>query len=198
MDNAGHTMMALDAADETSDDALMALFANGDPQAAAILAYRHTPRILALSVRLLGDQSEADDVAQDAMMRLWKIAPDWRQGEAKVSTWLYRVAHNLCVDRLRKRRGTQLDVIPEPEDDRPPIEAVMIEADRAEALHKALADLPDRQREAIVLRHLQELSNPEIAEVLDISVEAVESLLARGKRALAGILKGQQNMIGSD
>ena len=113
--------MAFDAADETSDDALMVLFANGDPQAAAILAYRHTPRVLALSVRLLGDQAEADDVAQDAMMRLWKIAPDWRQGEAKVSTWLYRVAHNLCTDRLRKRRGTHLEAIPEPEDERPAV-----------------------------------------------------------------------------
>jgi len=189
-------MMAFDAADDTSDDALMILFANGDQQAAARLAYRHTPRVLALAVRLLRDDAEAQDVAQDALVRLWKIAPDWRQGETRVSTWLYRVAHNLCIDRLRRHKNTDLDSIPEPRDDQPTVDTRMIEADRATALRRALAQLPERQRVAITLRHLQELSNPEIAEVMDTSIEAVESLLSRGKRELSALLIGQQKRLG--
>lgn len=190
--------MAFDNSDNISDDALMILFANGDGQAAAMLAYRQTPMVLALAMRLLRDQSEAEDVAQEALMRLWKQAPKWRQGEAKVSTWLYRVAHNLCIDRLRRRPMDDLENLPEPQDERPSIEASLISSDRAAALHQALAQLPERQREALHLRHLQELSNPEVAELMQISIEAVESLLSRGRRGLKGLLLGQQNAIGLD
>ncbi len=193
-------MMPLDAQTDISDDALMVLFANGDGQAAGVLAYRHTGRVLALALRMLGDQAEAEDVAQDALMRLWKIAPDWRQGEAKVSTWLYRVASNLCLDRLRKhsgKRATQdIDSVPEPQDERPSVEADLMARDRAAALQKALQDLPDRQRQAVSLRFLQELTNPEVAEVMEVSVEAVESLLSRGKRALAQALDAQKMELG--
>lgn len=193
-------MMPLDAQTDISDDALMVLFANGDGQAAGVLAYRHTGRVLALALRMLGDQAEAEDVAQDALMRLWKIAPDWRQGEAKVSTWLYRVASNLCLDRLRKhsgKRATQdIDSVPEPPDERPSVESDLIARDRAEALQAALQNLPDRQRQAVSLRFLQELTNPEVAEVMEVSVEAVESLLSRGKRALAQALDAQKMELG--
>ena len=193
--NAGYErlqMMPLDTQQEITDDALMVLFANGDGQAASILAMRHTPRVLAVALRMLGDQAEAQDVAQDALMRLWKVAPDWRQGEAKVSTWLYRVAANLCTDRLRKhsgkRRMTDIDAIPEPADDLPTVETGLIQQDRADALHSALLELPERQRMAVTLRFLQELTNPEVAEAMDSTVEAIESLLARGKRNLAQVL----------
>lgn len=189
-------MMPLDADTDISDDALMVLFANGEPQAAHLLAHRHTGRVLALAQRMLHDAAEAEDVAQDAMMRLWKIAPDWRQGEAKVSTWLYRVVSNLCTDRLRKRRGTGLDTVPEPQDDTPSVEARLISDDRVAAVRAAIATLPDRQRLAMTLRFLQEVPNPEIAAVMDISVDAVESLLARGKRALAEVLVKQQDSLG--
>lgn len=193
-------MMPLDAQTDISDDALMVLFANGDGQAASVLAYRHTGRVLALSLRMLRDQAEAEDVAQEALMRLWKIAPDWRQGEAKVSTWLYRVASNLCTDRLRKhsgKRATQdIDSVPEPHDERPSVEADLIARDRAAALQDALQSLPTRQRQAVSLRFLQELTNPEVAEVMDVSVEAVESLLSRGKRALAQRLEAQKMELG--
>ncbi len=191
-------MMAFDASQEVSDDALMVLFANGDEQAAASLAGRHTSRVLALAWRMLNDRAEAEDVAQESMMRLWKIAPDWRQGEAKVSTWLYRVARNLCTDRLRRRRSTDLENVPEPQDEAPGIDTRLIQSDRAGALHPALSQLSERQRLAVSLRHLQELSNPEIAAIMDISVEAVESLLSRGKRALSALLLGQQNELGLD
>ncbi|HBN30781.1 MAG TPA: RNA polymerase sigma factor [Rhodobacteraceae bacterium] len=190
--------MPFDAMTDLSDDALLALYGNGDSMAAASLTARLTPLVFRLAKRLLSDAAEAEDVTQEAMLRLWKIAPEWRQGEAKVSTWLYRVTTNLCTDRLRKRRGVALDAIAEPMDDTPGIEARMISDNRAEALNGALAKLPDRQREAVVLRHIEGLANPEIAEVLDISVEAVESLIARGKRGLAVMLLGRKQELGLD
>ncbi len=188
--------MALDAMNDVSDDALMVLYANGDAQAARALTYRHVPRVLALSRRLLQNMAEAEDVSQDAMLRLWKVAPKWRQGEAKVSTWLYQVTTNLCIDRLRKKRGTHLDDIPEPADDKPSIESQMQSNDRATALQAAMAQLPARQKLAVTLRHIEELSNPQIAQIMDISVDAVESLTARGKRTLAGLLLGQKEKLG--
>ena len=95
---------------EAPDAALLVAFANGDAGAAQLLAERLLPRTLAQAQRMLGDRAEAEDVAQEAMMRLWRIAGEWRQGEAQVSTWLYRVTANLCTDRLRRRkRSVPLD-----------------------------------------------------------------------------------------
>ncbi|MFC0279144.1 RNA polymerase sigma factor [Falsigemmobacter intermedius] len=180
-----------------SEEALLRLYANGDDQAARELARRFLPRVLAYGRRMLGDGDEAQDVAQEAMVRLWRIAPEWRSGEAQVSTWLWRVTANLCTDRLRRRRGgVALEDAPEPEDDAPSALQQMVEANRAAALEAALQKLPERQRQAVVLRHLEGLSNPEIAEVMAIGVEAVESLTARGKRALSALLSGQKQELG--
>ncbi|TVQ53735.1 MAG: RNA polymerase sigma factor [Rhodobacteraceae bacterium] len=167
------------------DAGLLAAYAAGDPLAARTLTARLGPRVLALARRMLADEAEAEDVTQEAMMRLWKIAPDWRTGEAKVSTWLHRVAANLCLDRLRRRPTLPLDAAPEAPDPTPGAFETLAEADRAAALSAALDALPDRQRAAIALRHFEGLANPAIAEALGVSVEAVESLLARGRRALA-------------
>ena len=192
--------MAFDAQGEISDEALMVLYAKGDRHAALALTQRVTPRIMAYAARLLsGDRAEAEDVAQETMLRLWRVARDWRQGETKVTTWAYRVATNLCIDRQRskRRRGqVTLDAAPEPEDGAPSAEGRMQDARRMAALEAALADLPERQRQAVVLRHIEGLSNPEIAAVMEIGVEAVESLTARGKRALAQILAGQKAALG--
>jgi RNA polymerase sigma-70 factor, ECF subfamily len=191
-------MMAFDAMTEISDAVLMGLYGKGDAQAARVLSQRHAPRALALANRLLRDRAEAEDVAQEAMMKLWKIAPDWRQGEAKVSTWLYRVVANACTDRLRRRRDVDLQAIAEPADPAPGMEQALIAGDRANALRGAMDCLPERQRLAVTLRHLEDLSNPEIAEIMQISVEAVESLIARGKRALAKLLLGRRETLGLD
>lgn len=189
--------MALDAYSEATDEALLVLYGNGDAFAAQILTSRLAPRVLGFASRLLGgDRAEAEDVTQEAMLRLWKQAGQWRQGEAKVTTWLYKVVSNLCTDRLRKRRSVNIDAIEEPADDRQSAVDGLIEADRAAALQAALMQLPDRQRIAVSLRHLEGASNPEIAEILDISVEAVESLTARGKRALAAALAGRREELG--
>lgn len=190
--------MSFDAepAEAASDEALLVLFGNGDGDAARVLTRRLTPLAYRVALRMLRDPAEAEDVAQEAMLRLWRAASDWRQGEAKVSTWLYRVAANLSTDRLRRRRMTGLDDAGEPEDGRPAVVAEMIEAERNEALQAALAALPERQRLAVTLRHLEGLGNPEIAEIMEIGVEAVESLTARGKRALALALSGRREELG--
>ena len=192
--------MAYDAQDTTSDEALMVLYANGDRHAAMALAQRVTPRVLAYAARMLaGDRAEAEDVAQETMLRLWRMAPDWRQGEAKVTTWAYRVATNLCIDRQRSRRRKgqiALDEAPDQADGAPGAEQRLQDGRRMAALEAALAELPDRQRQAVVLRHIEGLSNPEIAAVMEIGVEAVESLTARGKRALAAVLSGQRDALG--
>lgn len=188
--------MPFDALADLSDEALLVLYGHGDPAAARTLALRLTPRVLGFAARMLADRAEAEDVAQEAMLRLWRIAPGWRQGEAQVMTWLYRVTANLCTDRLRRKRGVALDAVPEPADGTPGAEARLIEADRAAALADALAVLPARQRQAVVLRHIEGLSNPEIADVMEIGVEAVESLTARGRRALAAMLAGRRAELG--
>lgn len=188
--------MALDTMSDVPDDALLVLFANGDSDAARALNVRLTPRAFAQAMRLLGNRAEAEDVAQDAMMRLWKIAPDWRQGEAKVTTWLYRVVANLCTDRLRRRPSVAIDAIPEPEDGQASAAEGMQDEARNSALYQALDQLPDRQKQAVVLRHIEGLGNPEIADIMEISTEAVESLTARGKRALAAALAGRREELG--
>ncbi|MEL6799061.1 MAG: RNA polymerase sigma factor [Pseudomonadota bacterium] len=191
--------MPFDAMTEISDEALLVAYGNGDRAAAQALTLRLTPRIFGYAARVLSDRTEAEDVVQEAMLRLWKIAPDWRQGEAQVSTWLYRVTVNLCTDRLRKSgRSVDIDAVAEPEDGQPSAVATMIDTDRAKALQAALDTLPERQRQAVVLRHLEGLSNPEIAVVMDIGVEAVESLTARGKRALRAALSGRREELGYD
>lgn len=188
--------MALDHSINISDDALLQLYANGDQAAARQLTLRLAPRAYKQAYRMLGVQADAEDVAQEAMMRVWKIAPEWRSGEAKVTTWLYRVVANLCLDRLRKVQSTSLDAIDEPIDPSPSAADDMQSNARLDALQAALFALPERQRQALVLRHIEELANPEIADVMEISVEAVESLTSRGKRALTQILKGRKAALG--
>lgn len=190
--------MSDDALGDVSDDALLIAYANGDRAAAAALTARLAPRVLGFATRMLSDRAEAEDVTQEAMLRLWKIAGKWRQGEAKVSTWLFRVTSNLCTDRLRKGRSVGLDTIAERDDGRPGVEQEMLQAARLNALDAALGSLPERQRQAVALRHLEGLGNAEIAEVMDISVEAVESLTARGKRALAVALGPKKAELGYD
>ncbi|NBE06401.1 RNA polymerase sigma factor [Rhodobacter sp. CCP-1] len=191
--------MQLEQLAQHTDAALLDRYAAGDPAAARALTLRLVPRALGYAARLLGDAAEAEDVAQEAMLRLWRAAPGWRSGEAQVTTWLYRVVTNLCTDRLRSRKRrpvTALEAAPEMADGGPGAVAGMIEADRMAALQAALDALPDRQRQAVVLRHIEGLTNPEIAAVMDIGVEAVESLTARGKRALSAILAGRREELG--
>ncbi len=188
--------MPRDTFHDASDDALLILYANGDTEAARALTLRLTPKVFGHAYRMLGDRAEAEDVSQEALIRLWKQAKVWRQGEAKVTTWLYRVVANLCTDRLRKTKGVALDAVPEPEDNALSAAEGMQHKARVDALQDALNTLPDRQKQAVILRHIEGMTNPEIAEIMEIGIEAVESLTARGKRGLAKALAGRKDELG--
>ena len=161
----------------------MAAVARGDQRAFGELVETELPRVVAVARRVLGSDGEADDVAQEALLRLWRQAADWRAGEARVRTWLYRVAVNLAIDRLRRRReetGSQAPEMAESAGQQRELE----EQDMASAVNDALQTLPERQRIALTLFHYEGASMAEVAEVMETSPDAVESLLGRGRRAL--------------
>jgi RNA polymerase sigma-70 factor (ECF subfamily) len=166
------------------DTDLVARAGRGDRAAAQALMARHLPKMMTLARRMLGAQAEAEDAVQEAFLKLWTHAARWEPGKAKFETWLYRVTMNKCYDRLRRRPAAPLDEAAEIADPAPPADSVLENSALASEIEAALAALPERQRAAIVLCHTQERGNIEAAEILGISVEALESLLARGRRAL--------------
>ncbi len=169
---------------EEADETLVLRVGRGDRDACRVLVERHLGRIVAFAARMLGSRPDGEEVAQDVFLRLWTNARRWRAGEAHLTTWLHRVAMNLCLDRLARRRETPLDGVPEPVDPNPGAATLLEQRDVGRRVERELAGLPPQQRAAITLCHYQGLRNIEAAEVLDVSVEALESLLARGRRTL--------------
>jgi RNA polymerase sigma factor (sigma-70 family) len=174
----------LGASGADPDEALLARVGQGDPAAVRTLVARKLPRLLALAGRILGENAEAEDVAQETFLRAWKQAPSWRPGAARFDTWLHRVALNLCYDRLRRRRETLMESPPEVADDGPAPDRGLEAADVGRRVSRAMQALPERQREAIVLCHYQDLGAAEASRLMGVSIEALESLLSRGRRAL--------------
>jgi RNA polymerase sigma-70 factor (ECF subfamily) len=168
---------------ETDED-LLARIARNDSAAVREMVARKLPRLLALAARVLGDRMEAEDVAQEVFLRIWRQAPRWETGRARFDTWLYAIALNLCRDRFRRRREVYAGELPETADPSSAPDRELHDRDNTRAVESALAMLPERQREALVLQYYEELSNIEAAAVMGISVEALESLLARARRNL--------------
>ena len=171
------------------DADLVARVGRGDRAAAETLMARHIAKMLALARRMLSDPAEAEDAVQDAFIQLWTHAARWEPGRAKIGTWLYRVTLNKCYDRLRRRPTARLEEAAEIADAAPGPDAELQNAAVSAAIEAALAGLPERQRAAIQLCHFQGCGNIEAADILGVSVEALESLLARGRRALRGKLE---------
>ncbi len=183
---AGHNQTGALLKQETdSDEALVRRAGLGDKAAAAQLVERHTRMIYASSYRMLGSAAAAEDAVQETFLRLWRHAGKWKPQGAKFETWLYRIAMNYCLDQLRKtKREAPEEAAPERADSGDRQDQKIFAAERRFAIDEALEKLPERQKLAITLCHYQEMSNIEAAEIMDVSVEALESLLARGRRAL--------------
>ena len=169
--------------DGPADHDLMARAAKGDGRAFRTLAERHTGAALRLARRILGNGTMAEDVVQDALLRVWINAPRWRP-EAAFRTWLYRIVVNLCLNARRRAPDLPLDAAEQVADPAAAADTQLETRERDRALAAAIGALPERQRAAIVLSYQEGLSNAEVAAVLDTSVSSVETLLVRAKRAL--------------
>lgn len=163
---------------------LLARVAEGDQDACRLLVERHLRRVHATATRLLGDAAEADDVAQDVFVAAWQAAAGWKPGRARFGSWLLRVTLNACHDRHRRRRRQEPDALQHLASDAPGPEQRVARGQRAARVDAALQALPPRQREALVLCHYEGCSQQEAAALLEVSEEALESLLARGRRRL--------------
>jgi RNA polymerase sigma-70 factor (ECF subfamily) len=175
---------------EISDDTLMQQIQNGDHQAFATLVERYLKALYGFAQRMLGNSTEADDIVQETFLRVWHKASQW-QPQAKVSTWLHHITHNLCIDAHRRKKGEVVDITQvELIDPQQPAHHQQ-QQDVALQVQSALQKLPESQRSAIILCYYQEMSNREAAQVLGMTVSALESLMARGRRKLKTILHAQ-------
>lgn len=174
-----------------SDDELMARVARRDGDAFRLLAdnYGHGP--FRIGCRMLADPAEAEDIAQEAMLRLWDHADRWKPGSSGVAAWLSRVAMNLCFDRLRRRKFASDEEVPEKSDEGPLADARIEEEEKRVAVVDCITALPPRQRASIVLTYYEELPNKEAAEMLDMRLKAFESLLFRARASLRGCVEGK-------
>jgi RNA polymerase sigma-70 factor (ECF subfamily) len=168
-----------------TDDALVLQVARGDRLAFAHLVQRHSPRLMALVGRIVGNRAVAEEIVQDVFTRAWITAPSWQQRASQFgfAAWLSRVATNLAIDHLRRPQSVPIEAAPEPADDSDAV-GDLIARERLEKLRAAMATLPPRQRAAIALTYDQGLSNAQGAAALETSVGAFELLLVRARRAL--------------
>ena len=169
------------------DSELIVRAGAGDRAAWAALVDRYLASIVAYAWYMLGDRGEAEDIAQETFIRFMGKVASWDgEGAASLKTWLYRVAINLCIDRRRKVMPIPVESLPET----PTGGAGEVDGryDRARWVAEAVGRLPERQRAVLALVYYQGMSNGEAAEMLKLSVEAVESLLARARRALRATL----------
>ena len=174
---------------DDSDDLLLHRIGGGDQAAFRMLVERHADRAFGLALRILHNRADAEDVVQDTMLKVWVHRGRWEDGRAKFSTWLYRVVTNRCIDVRRQPRAEDVDGLPEVQDAKPDALANMERHAASDMLEAAMARLPEQQRIAIILSYHQSLSNGEIADVMETTVFAVESLLKRGRQHLRKLLQ---------
>jgi RNA polymerase sigma-70 factor, ECF subfamily len=168
---------------DADDGALLAASARRDGAAFARLVQRHYDIVHRVTWRITSGHADTEDIVQDAFLRLWNNPLQVREAAA-LRAWLIRVASNLAIDRARRKSALGIDSVPEVEDETPGILEQTIASDSANEVDRAIASLPERQRLALTLVHFEGQSNIEAASAMELSVEAVESLLARARRAL--------------
>ena len=179
-------------AEENEDVRLMGLIGRGDTLAFEELIERHQALVAGTAARMLGSNSEVEDIAQQVFIRVWKSASRYRP-RAKFTTWLLKITRNLVFNELRRtKRRAQVPIQPEPDAEEiihqdevtSTPDASLLESELQQEIEESILQLPDTQRMALILRRYQELSYEEIAEVLDLSVPAVKSVLFRARTEL--------------
>jgi len=170
-----------------SDDDLMRAVSSGDLDAFNELVLRYQGVAWKTAYRFLGDAMESEDIAQESFLRILAAAPRYRP-TATFRTYFYRTLTHLCIDRLRKRKFTTIDDIPEPADPSRGPEGNLIEKERGDRVRKAIETLPSNQKAAIILRHYEGLSYAEISRVLGVTLKAVERLISRARASLQALL----------
>lgn len=171
------------------DEPLLDRLALNDEAAFRMLVERHVDRAFGIALRILGSRADAEDVVQDTMLKVWIHRGKWQHGRAKFSTWLYRVITNRCIDLRRMPRTDNVDAVPEPVDAQPDVVSAMQRNEISQLLEQAMQRLPEHQRVAVILSYHENMSNGDIAEVMDTTVAAVESLLKRGRQQLRALLR---------
>jgi len=179
---------------DEADDALMRRAGHGDKAAFAVLLRRHLARATAVAQRIVGNRSDAEEIVQEAFLRCWQKAPEWRPANdraadgqanrAQFATWLYRVLVNLCLDRRRRPQPVELEAAGEIADGAADGYDQRLRNETSRRVATAMAALPERQRAALALCYYEDMGNIEAAAALEISVGALESLLVRARRAL--------------
>ncbi|MEE4300277.1 MAG: sigma-70 family RNA polymerase sigma factor [Pseudomonadales bacterium] len=177
------------ATDERGTEALQVrAVAGGDRDAFAALCRRHAPVLHRFATRMLGEPADAEDVVQETLLRFWREAGRFDASRARLSTWLHRCTYNACVDQLR-RRGRHTPADADTEAASP--EELALADDRGRTVQEAISALPERQRTALLLCHYQRLPQAEAAAVMDLSLNALESLLSRARRRLRSDLQAR-------
>ncbi len=167
-----------------SDESLMHRLAQRDAQALAQLAERYAHIPWRIACRMLDDISEAEDIAQEAMLKLWNIQGGWDASGSGIAAWLTRVATNLCIDRIRRRRTVSGDNLAEQADEAPLADANIEKDEMRAAIIDCIQRLPERQRGAIILTYYEEQPNRDAARAMDMKIKAFESILLRARLSL--------------
>jgi len=177
------------------DSELLDKLATGDEAAFRMLVERHIDRGYAIALRIVGNAADAEDVVQDTMLKIWSHRGRWQHGRAKFSTWLYRVISNRCIDLRRKPRNENVETVPEVADGQPGAVEIIERNELNGMLELAMQRLPEQQRVAVIFSYHENMSNGEIAQVMDTTVAAVESLLKRGRQQLRQLLRKHERDI---
>lgn len=177
------------------DKELLDRLAANDEVAFRLLVARHIDRAYAIALRIVESRADAEDVVQDTLLKVWTHRGRWEHGRAKFSTWLYRVVTNRCIDMRRRPRTENVDTVPEVADTQPDATSVIERNEVSGMLEAAMQRLPEQQRVAVILSYHENMSNGEIADVMETTIAAVESLLKRGRQQLREILRRHERDI---
>jgi RNA polymerase sigma-70 factor (ECF subfamily) len=169
---------------EASDEDLMLRIAQGDNRALRVLMQRHMGRALRMAEGITRNGADADDIAQDTFLRVWRQAASFDPARGRFVGWMGQIVTNLSIDRLRGRRTEPLDPDIEIADPAPHAADELVASQERAAVETALAGLPERQRAALVLFHFEEMSGREAAAAMNLGEKAFESLLTRARIAI--------------